>query len=78
MPTKKLTLEISESLFEQLEKLAELTEESINDLAIQIIAANILNSTQKARSLNKVMKKVSPENLPEIIDNGDLVGVESF
>lgn len=33
MKTYKLTLEISESLFQQLEKLSELKEESIDELA---------------------------------------------
>jgi predicted Zn-dependent peptidase len=78
MNTRKLTLEISESLFEQLEKLAELTEESINDLAIQMIAANILSSTQKASNLNEILAKISSKNLPEFIENGEIVGIEVF
>nr|WP_293101339.1 hypothetical protein [Okeania sp. SIO2F4] len=38
MPNKKLSLEISESLYEKLEYLSELTEEPIQTLIIRIVA----------------------------------------
>ncbi len=41
MGTRKLTLEISESLFEQLEGIAELTEESLEMITIRIIARRV-------------------------------------
>jgi hypothetical protein len=42
MKTRQLTLEVSESLFQKLEKLSELTEEPINELVIQMITNNII------------------------------------
>ncbi|MEH1935281.1 MAG: hypothetical protein V7L14_16625 [Nostoc sp.] len=41
MTNQKLTLEIPESLFEQLHHLAELTGQSIESLALQSITSNL-------------------------------------
>ena len=78
MQTRQLTLEISEPLFHKLEKLSELTEEPINELVIQMITNNTLNSTQKAKDLNILLTKKLTEFQPEIIEIGELVGVEIF
>ena len=78
MKTRQLTLEVSESLFQKLEKLSELTEEPINELVIQMITNNILKSTQKAKDLNDLLTINFPETLPEIIEIGELVGAEIF
>lgn len=60
MITKPLTLEISESLYQQLEQLAFLTEESIEDIAISMIAKNILCSTQQAKDLKEKIDNLLP------------------
>jgi hypothetical protein len=80
MKTRQLTLEVSESLFHKLEKLSELTEEPINELVIQMITNNILNSTQKVKDLNDLLtiNFPVPEALPEVIEIGELVGAEIF
>ena len=78
MQTRQLTLEISEPLFHKLEKLSELTEEPINELVIQMITNNTLNSTQKAKDLNILLTKKLTESQPEIIEIGELVGAEIF
>jgi hypothetical protein len=78
MQTRQLTLEISEPLFHKLEKLSELTEEPINELVIQMITNNTLNSTQKAKDLNILLTKNLTESQPEIIEIGELVGAEIF
>ena len=78
MQTRQLTLEISEPLFHKLEKLSELTEEPINELVIQMITNNTLNSTQKAKDLNILLTKNLTESQTEIIEIGELVGAEIF
>jgi len=78
MQTRQLTLEISEPLFHKLEKLSELTEEPINELVIQMITNNTLNSTQKAKDLNILLTKNLTESQPEIIQIGELVVAEIF
>ncbi|MEB3249531.1 MAG: hypothetical protein VKK07_09325 [Merismopediaceae bacterium] len=78
MKNCQLTLEISESLFQKLEKLSELTEEPINELVIQMITNNIVNSTQKANELNELLAINFSESLPEVIEIGELVGAEVF
>ena len=78
MKNCQLTLEISESLFQKLEKLSELTEEPINELVIQMITNNIVNSTQKANELNELLAINFSESLPEVIEIGELVGAEIF
>jgi hypothetical protein len=78
MKTRHLNIEISEFLFKQLENLAELTEESIDDLVIQIIAKNILFATRTAEDLKGKLELISSDNIPELIETGELTGVEIF
>ncbi len=76
MATRKLTLEISESLFEQLAHLAELTEESIERTAIQSILCSLPYLTKRASDLKEMLDGVTPENLQGEIDFGEPVGRE--
>lgn len=76
MATRKLTLEISESLFEQLEQLSELTEESIERTAIWSILCSLPYLTRRARNLNEMLEQITPETLHGEIDFGEPVGRE--
>jgi antitoxin MazE len=76
MATRKLTLEISESLFQQLEQLAELTEESIERTAIWSMLCSLPSLTKRARDLNEMLDQVTPETLHGEIDFGEPVGRE--
>jgi hypothetical protein len=78
MATRKLTLEISESLFQQLEQLSELTEESIERTAIWSILCSLPYLTKWARHLNEMLDQVTPETLHGEIDFGQPVGIESW
>lgn len=63
MATPKLTLEISESLFEQLEGIAELTEESMETIAIRIIARRVPLLAREAQELNEKLTHITPDQL---------------
>ncbi len=76
MTTRKLTLEISESLYQQLAELAELTEESIETVSIQILAGRIGHRIERERSLNEMLDKITPDQLHGEIDFGEPVGRE--
>ncbi|NEQ40829.1 MAG: hypothetical protein F6K40_33255 [Okeania sp. SIO3I5] len=52
MPNQKLSLEILESLYEKLEELSELTEESIDTLIIRIIAMRIPSLLRETKEFN--------------------------
>lgn len=76
MANLKLTLEISESLFQRLEQLSELTEESIESLAIQILASSLPRRIEKERHLNEMLEQITPDTLHGEIDFGEPVGRE--
>lgn len=76
MNTKKLTLEISESVYEQLAHLAELNEESIERTAIWSILVSLPSLTRKAEELHEMLEGVTPENLHGEINFGEPVGRE--
>lgn len=76
MATRKLTLEISESLFEQLEQLSELTEESIERTATWSMLCSLPYLTKRARDLNEMLEQVTPETLHGEVDFGEPVGRE--
>ncbi|MCC5628277.1 hypothetical protein LC613_09170 [Nostoc sphaeroides CHAB 2801] len=63
MTNQKLTLEIPESLFEQLHYLAELTGQSIESLALQSITNNVPYLTEKVHNLDELLSRVTPDNL---------------
>jgi antitoxin MazE len=63
MTKQKLTLEIPESLFEQLHHLAELTGQSIESLALQSIRSNVPYLTEKVHDLDELLSRVTPDNL---------------
>ncbi|HAZ46279.1 MAG TPA: hypothetical protein DCZ55_17910 [Cyanobacteria bacterium UBA11371] len=63
MNQRKLSLKISESLFEQLQRVAELTEESIESIAIRIIAFRLPTLTREAQELNEQLNKITPDQL---------------
>jgi len=78
MTNQKLTLEIPESLFEQLHHLAELTGQSIESLALQSITSNVPYLTEKVHDLDELLSQVTPDNLHGEIDSGKPVGYEIF
>ncbi|MHC5612023.1 MAG: AbrB/MazE/SpoVT family DNA-binding domain-containing protein [Nostoc sp.] len=78
MTNQKLTLEISESLFEQLHHLAELTGQSIESLALQSITGNLPCLSEKVHDLDELLSRVIPDNLHGEIDSGKPVGHEIF
>ncbi len=76
MSKRKLTIEVSESLYEQLAQLAELTEKSIEDSALQSLIYSVPYLTKRARELHEMLEKVTPETLHGEIDFGEPVGRE--
>ncbi|MEH1846005.1 MAG: hypothetical protein V7L25_13645 [Nostoc sp.] len=78
MANQKLTLEIPESLFEQLDHLAELTGQSIESLALQSITSNLPCLSEKVHDLDELLSRVTPDNLHGEIDSGKPVGHEIF
>lgn len=63
MKDHKITLEISETLFEQLSLLAEIKEESIEYLAIEIIAAKLPHLIQKESQLKQLLEAIKPDSI---------------
>lgn len=63
MKNHKVTLEISETLFEQLSLLADLKEESIEYLAIEIIAAKLPCLIQRESQLKQLLEAIKPESI---------------
>ncbi|MDJ0843414.1 MAG: hypothetical protein QNJ08_04170 [Crocosphaera sp.] len=63
MKTKQLNIEISESLFKELQYLSEITEESIENLVIQMISRNILAAKRNAETLKEKLDNISQNNL---------------
>lgn len=63
MKDHKITLEISETLFEQLSLLAEIKEESIEYLAIEIIAAKLPCLIQRESQLKQLLETIKPDSI---------------
>lgn len=63
MKNHKLTLEMSETLFEQLSLLAEIKEESIEDLASEIIASKLPHLIQKETQLKQLLESIKPDSI---------------
>ncbi|MBD2482838.1 hypothetical protein [Planktothrix sp. FACHB-1365] len=63
MNSHKVTLEISETLFEQLSLLADLKEESIEYLAIEIIAAKLPCLIQRESQLKQLLEAIKPDSI---------------
>ena len=82
MANQKLTLEIPESLFEELLHLAELTNQSVEYLAVQGIINSLPPITrkysEKKYDLDDLLSRVTTDNLHGEIDSGELVGREIF
>jgi hypothetical protein len=76
MNKRKLSLEISESLFDQLQRVAELTEESIEAIAIRIIAFRLPSLTREAQELKEQLNKITPDQLHGEIGLEEVVGSE--
>ncbi|MBP0018720.1 MAG: hypothetical protein J7647_14385 [Cyanobacteria bacterium SBLK] len=72
----KIVLEISEALYGQLDRLSELTEESIESLAIQMIAAKLPDRIEKARRFQAEMEEITSDRLHGEIDFGEPAGRE--
>ncbi|BAZ15581.1 hypothetical protein NIES4071_74530 [Calothrix sp. NIES-4071] len=74
MATQKLTLEISESLFEELHRFAELTGQSVECLALQGITSSLPHFGKKVYNLDELLSQVTTHNLYAQIDSGEPVG----
>lgn len=78
MKTRKLSLEISQSLYEQLNQLSDLTEETIESLIIRILAGRLPSLITEAKELNEMLDGITSESLHDEIDYGEPVGREVF
>ena len=78
MANQKLTLEIPESLLEQLRYLAELTSQSVEYLALQSIMNSLPHLHEKAHDLDELLSRVTLDNLHSEIDSGAALGREIF
>jgi antitoxin MazE len=81
MANQKLILEISESLLEELNHIAELTGQSVESLALQSITNSlppIIKKTDEAYHLDELLSRVTTDNLHGEITSGELVGREIF
>ncbi|MEC4892750.1 MAG: hypothetical protein SAL07_11905 [Oscillatoria sp. PMC 1051.18] len=76
MATRKLKLEISESLFEKLERLAQATDQSTESLAINCLVHYLPHVVEKVHELDRLLEEINPENLHEEIDFVEAVGRE--
>ncbi|MEC4983465.1 MAG: hypothetical protein SAK42_05045 [Oscillatoria sp. PMC 1076.18] len=74
--TRKLNLEISESLFEKLEQLAQATDQSTESLAINCLVHYLPRVGEEVRELERLLEGINPEYLHEEIDFGEVVGRE--
>lgn len=63
MNTRKLTLEMSEKLFQQLTMLADMTEESVEYLAVRIIATRVPSLLEKERKFNQLIEEIKPDTI---------------
>ncbi|OKH36571.1 hypothetical protein NIES2119_16190 [[Phormidium ambiguum] IAM M-71] len=71
MTIRKLTLEISESLYQKLAHIANLNEESIEHTAIWSILTSLPYLTTKAEKLKGMLDNITDENLHSEIDLGN-------
>ncbi|BAY21603.1 transcriptional regulator/antitoxin, MazE [Calothrix sp. NIES-2100] len=78
MATQKLTLEIPESLLEELHRFAELTGQSVESLALQSITSSLPRFREKIYDLDELLSQVTTDNLHSEIDSGEPVGREIF
>ncbi|MBC5797727.1 MAG: hypothetical protein ACKO2Z_27280 [Sphaerospermopsis kisseleviana] len=78
MTNHKLMLEIPDNLFKKLHHLAELTDQSIESLAVQSLTNNLPVFSEKKYNLDDLLSRVSTENLHNEIDTGEPVGRECF
>ncbi|BAY32563.1 hypothetical protein NIES2107_44520 [Nostoc carneum NIES-2107] len=63
MATQKLTLEIPESLLEELHRFAELTGQSVESLALQSITISLPRLREKIYDLDELLSQVTADNL---------------
>jgi antitoxin MazE len=78
MATQKLTLEIPESLLEELHRFAELTGQSVESLVLQSITRSVPHFREKTYDLDELLSQVTTDNLHGEIDSGETVGREIF
>ena len=71
MKTRKLSLEISQSLYEQLNQLSDLTEETIESLIIRILAGRLPSLITEAKELNEMLDGITSESLHDEVDYGE-------
>jgi antitoxin component of MazEF toxin-antitoxin module len=63
MKTKPLNLAISESLWQELQFLAEATDQSLESLAVNCIVHQLPQVRQQVQELDEFLEKVTPENI---------------
>jgi antitoxin component of MazEF toxin-antitoxin module len=71
MATQKLTLEIPESLLEELHRFAELTGQSVESLALQSITSSLPRFREKIYDLDELLSQVTTDNLHSEIHSGE-------
>lgn len=78
MTTQKLTLEIPEDVFKELEYLAKLTGDSIESVTIMSIVTSLPSFRRKVDDLDELLSKITEDNLHGTIDIVEPVGREIF
>ncbi|OKH36570.1 hypothetical protein NIES2119_16185 [[Phormidium ambiguum] IAM M-71] len=63
MKTQKLTLEIAEPLFKQLEQVAQISSESIETIAIRIIAMRLPSLSREVQELQEMLDSITTDQL---------------
>jgi hypothetical protein len=63
MATQKLTIEISESLFDKLHHFAELTSQSVECLALEILTSSLPSFVERTYDLDELLSRVTTDNL---------------
>lgn len=71
MAIQKLTLEIPESLLEELQSFAELTGQSVESLALQSITSSLLRLRKKTYDLDELLSHITTDNLHGEIDSDE-------
>ncbi|MDY6805315.1 MAG: hypothetical protein SXA11_16110 [Cyanobacteriota bacterium] len=76
LTSRKLTLEVSESLLQNLEELADATDQTVESLILGCVRSSLPVIAKQVRELDELLAKVTPENIHEEIDFGGSVGGE--
>lgn len=76
LTSKKLTLEVSESLLQELEELADATDQTVESLVLGCVKSGLPAMVKQVRELDELLAKTTSDNLHENIDFGESFGGE--